>query len=150
MELCEVLNGIEYTLISGDLTTQISSVEFDSRKVTEGSLFICITGFTVDGHSFARASAEKGAAAIVIDSGRKGFPDGEFQTLSEETGVTVVSIRDTHKLMADICANFREHPENRLSVYGITGTKGKTTTAFMLKAILEEGGMHPGLVVENG
>lgn len=146
MKLGEVLQGIEYTLIAGDLTKEITSVEYDSRKVTGGSLFICVQGFTVDGHSFAVKAAEQGASALVIDSARTGFPEDEFRQLSAKFDLSVVEITDTHKLLADICANFNEHPEKKISVFGITGTKGKTTTAFMLREILEQSGKSTGLI----
>ena len=74
MKLLEVLKGIEYKLISGDLDKEVTSVEYDSRKVTEGSLFLCVQGFTVDGHAFASKAAEQGASVIVADSTRTGFP----------------------------------------------------------------------------
>ena len=67
MELRKVLSDIEYRLISGDLEKEITSVEYDSRKVTTGSLFVCVKGFTVDGHTFAEGTADQGAAAIVVD-----------------------------------------------------------------------------------
>ncbi len=146
MKLLEVLNGIEYKLISGDLDKEVTSVEYDSRKVTEGSLFLCVQGFTVDGHAFASKAAEQGASVIVADSTRTGFPDEELAGLSARYGLCVVEIADTHKHLADLCANFYDHPEKKISVFGITGTKGKTTTAFMLREILERSGRKSGLI----
>ena len=75
MQLRKVLSGLEYKLISGDLDTEITSVEFDSRKVIPGSLFVCVCGFTVDGHTFASKAIEQGASAIVADSRREGFSE---------------------------------------------------------------------------
>ena len=144
MQLRKVLSGLEYKLISGDLDTEITSVEFDSRKVIPGSLFVCVCGFTVDGHTFASKAIELGASAIVADSRRKGFSEEELKT--EQYGVCIVEIEDTHKHLADLCANFYGHPESRLAVFGITGTKGKTTTAFMLREILEKSGKNTGLI----
>ena len=146
MLLLNVLKDIDYKLISGDLNKEITSVEYDSRKVSVGSLFVCVQGFTVDGHSFASKACEKDASAIVVDSGREGFPKEELEALTEQYGVCVVEIEDTHKHLADLCANFYEHPEKRLAVFGITGTKGKTTTAFMLREILEKSGRYTGLI----
>ena len=146
MQLLEVLKNIDYELISGDLNKEITSVEYDSRKVSVGSLFVCVKGFTVDGHSYAKSAAEKDASAIVVDSTRDGFQKEELDQLAKEYDLCIVEINDTHKHLADLCANFFEHPEKKLAVYGITGTKGKTTTAFMLRAILEQSGRDTGLI----
>ena len=146
MKLQEVLNNIDFEVISGDLNKEITSVEYDSRKVAIGSLFVCVQGFTVDGHSFASMAAEKGASAIVVDKNRTCLSVDELDVLAKENYLSVIEIDDTHKHLADLCANFYEHPEKRLSIYGITGTKGKTTTAFMLRAILEQSGRDTGLI----
>ena len=146
MQLSSVLKNIDYKLISGDLDKEITSVEFDSRKVTDGSLFVCVKGFTVDGHSFAGKAAEQGASAIVIDSVREDKNYDEFTTLSTQYGLSIIEIEDTHKHLSDLCANLYDHPENKLAVFGITGTKGKTTTAFMLREILETAGRNTGLI----
>lgn len=146
MKLQEVLNNIDFEVISGDLNKEITSVEYDSRKVAIGSLFVCVQGFTVDGHSFASMAAEKGASAIVVDKNRTCLSANELDVLAKENFLSVIEIDDTHKHLADLCANFFEHPEKRLSIYGITGTKGKTTTAFMLRAILEQSGRDTGLI----
>ncbi len=146
MKLLEVLNSIDYELVSGDLNKEITSVEYDSRKVAIGSLFVCVQGFTVDGHSYAAMAAEKGASAIVVDKNRTCLSVDELDALAKENYLSVIEIADTHKHLADLCANFYEHPEKRLAIYGITGTKGKTTTAFMLRTILERSGRDTGLI----
>lgn len=146
MQLRSVLKDIDHKLISGDPDKEITSVEFDSRKVTAGSLFVCVKGFTVDGHAFAGKAAEQGAAAIVIDSAREDKSVDEFIKLGNQYGLSVIEIEDTHKHLSDICANFYDHPENKLAVFGITGTKGKTTTAFMLREILMAAGRETGLI----
>ncbi|MBR4947501.1 MAG: UDP-N-acetylmuramoyl-L-alanyl-D-glutamate--2,6-diaminopimelate ligase [Clostridiales bacterium] len=146
MLLLNVLKDIDFKLISGSLNKEITSVEYDSRKVSVGSLFVCVQGFTVDGHSFASKACEKDASAIVVDSNRTGFPEEELDALAKQYDICIVEIEDTHKHLAYLCANFYEHPENRLAVFGITGTKGKTTTAFMLREILEKSGRDTGLI----
>ena len=146
MQLRSVLKDIDHKLISGDPDKEITSVEFDSRKVTAGSLFVCVKGFTVDGHAFAGKAAEQGAAAIVVDSSREDKSVDEFVKLGNRYGLSVIEIEDTHKHLSDICANFYDHPENKLAVFGITGTKGKTTTAFMLREILVTAGRETGLI----
>ena len=146
MRLVEVLKNTDFRLISGDLDKEITSVEYDSRKVSEGSLFVCVKGFTVDGHSFAGKAAEQGASALVVDAGRKGFPDEELKRLADTYNISIVEMEDTHKHLSDLSSNLYEHPEKNIAVYGITGTKGKTTTAFMLREILESAGKKTGLI----
>lgn len=146
MRLRDVLANIEYRLISGDLDKEITSVEFDSRKVFDGSLFVCVKGFTVDGHTFASKAAGQGAAALIVDSRREDFPDENLRKISDEYGICVVETKDTHKMLADMSANFYNHPEKKMAIYGITGTKGKTTTAFMLREIFEQSGRETGLI----
>ena len=77
MKLLEVLDNIDFKLIAGDLNKEITSVEYDSRKVAVGSLFVCVQGFTVDGHSYASMAAEKGASAIVVDKNRSCLNEDE-------------------------------------------------------------------------
>ena len=146
MLLSSVLKDIEYKHISGDLDIEITSVEQDSRKAVNGTLFVCVTGFTQDGHSFIASAVENGASAIVADSQREGYPEDELIALGKEKNITVIEMADTHKYLSDLCANFYDHPEKKLSVFGITGTKGKTTTAFMLREILEKSGKQTGLI----
>ena len=146
MRLSEVLDNIKFEVISGDLNKEITSVEYDSRKVMVGSLFVCIEGFTVDGHSYATQAAKKFASAIVVDKNRKLLTKDELNELAGEYHLCIVEIEDTHKYLADICANFYEHADKRLSIYGITGTKGKTTTAFMLREIFEASYRDTGLI----
>ena len=137
MQLLDVLKDIDYRLIAGDPEKEIASIEYDSRKVSEGSLFVCVIGFNSDGHSFAMGAINNGASAIVVDSARSVYPDEELKAIASRYGISVVETADTHKYLADLSANFYGHPEKKLSVFGITGTKGKTTTAFMLREILE-------------
>ena len=146
MQLREVLKNIDHKLISGDLEKEVASVEYDSRKVTEGSLFVCVQGFTVDGHSFVSKAAEQGASVLVVDSRRESCPEEEIKQLAGKHNVSIIEIEDTHKHLADLSSNFYEHPENKTAVFGITGTKGKTTTAFMLREILEKSGRKTGLI----
>jgi len=146
MKLPEVLKDTEYTLLYGDLDKEVTSVEYDSRKVTEGALFVCVIGFTVDGHSFASKAVSQGATVIVADSRRDSSFDEELKHLSEEHDVCIIEMDDTHKYLSDLSSNFYGHPEKNIAVYGITGTKGKTTTAFMLREILERGNRKTGLI----
>ena len=133
----ELLQGITYECVRGTTDKQIGEVVYDSRKLKKDCLFICICGYNVDGHDFAREAVEKGAAVLVVQR------DVE---LPEGTDVTVVRVEDTRYAMAFISAAYFGHPADRLKVIGITGTKGKTTTTYMIRSILENAGYRTGLV----
>lgn len=133
----ELLQGITYECVKGTTDKPIGEVVYDSRKLSEGCMFICICGYNVDGHDFAFEAAEKGAAALVVQ---------KDVALPEEADVTVIRVEDTRYAMAFISAAYFGHPADRLKVIGITGTKGKSTTAYLIKSILESAGYRTGLV----
>ena len=137
MKCEELLKGLSYECIRGSIDCEIKQVVYDSRKLSQGCLFICICGYNVDGHSFAKEAAQKGAAAIVVQK------DVELPYDSE---ITVIRVEDTRYAMAFISAAYFGHPADRLKVIGITGTKGKTTTTYLIKSILEKAGYKVGLV----
>ena len=136
-KLTELLEHLEYELVQGTLDREIPAVVYDSRKVVPGCLFLCIGGANFDGHDFAAQVAEQGAGVLVVQK------DVE---LPENVDVTVVKVADTRYAMAFISAAWFGHPAEKLKVIGITGTKGKTTTTYMVKSILEEVGIKVGLI----
>lgn len=131
----ELLKGLDIIKITGDTRVEVSDIVNDSRKVTDHSLFFCISGAAFDGHNFAREVVEKGAKVLVVEK-----EVGEFE------GVTVVMVENSRYAMALISAAFYDHPAKELKVIGITGTKGKTTTTYMVKSILENAGHKVGLI----
>lgn len=133
----ELLKGITYECIKGTVDKEVSEVVYDSRKIVKDCLFICICGYNIDGHDFAYEAADKGAAVLVVQK------DVE---LPEGSDVTVIRVEDTRYAMAFISAAYFGHPADRLKVIGITGTKGKTTTTYLIKSILESAGYKTGLV----
>lgn len=135
MRLATLLERIDYKCIQGNVDCEITGVIYDSRKVSEGSLFICIRGAVVDGHTFANDVAEKGAAVIVVE-----------EPVDVPEQVTVIQVEDTRYAMALISAAYFGYPAEKLKVIGITGTKGKTTTTYMVKSILENAGYKVGLI----
>ncbi len=137
MKCKELLKGLTFECIRGSIDREIKEVVHDSRKITGGCLFICICGYNVDGHDFAAEAAAKGAAALVVQK------DVE---LPKESDITVIKVEDTRYAMAFIAAAYFGHPADRLKVIGITGTKGKTTTTYLMKSILEKAGYKVGLV----
>ena len=139
MVLAALLEKLEYELVSGSADMQIENVVYDSRKVTEGSLFICIEGGTADGHTFIPDVVKKGAKALIVTKDVSGL-------LPADADVTVVRVRDSRYALAFVSAAYFGHPAEKLKVIGITGTKGKTTTTYLVKSILEHAGHKVGLV----
>lgn len=135
MRLSSLLERLEYTVSQGTLEQEIEEVISDSRKAKEGALFICIRGAVVDGHTFATAVAAQGVKAIVAE-----------EAVEVPEDVTVILVKDTRYAMAVIAAAYYGYPGDQLKVIGITGTKGKTTTTYMVKSILENAGYKVGLI----
>ncbi|XOQ47263.1 MAG: UDP-N-acetylmuramoyl-L-alanyl-D-glutamate--2,6-diaminopimelate ligase [Thermocaproicibacter melissae] len=133
MILKDLLAGLQFTMDgSGDV--EIEDIVYDSRKVKKGSLFVCLNGSSVDSHQFAEQAAKDGAVAIVAE---KEVKHGD---------AVLVMVPDTKVALAEISAAWFGHPAKEMTVIGITGTKGKTTTSYMIRSILEAGGIKTGLI----
>ena len=137
MLLSELLDKIEYECIQGNSEREINGVVYDSRKISEGCLFLCIKGANFDGHSFAAEAVEKGAKVLVVSDPVQGLQGKD---------VTVIRVQDTRYAMAFISAAWFGHPAGKLKTIGITGTKGKTTSTYLVKSILENAGYKVGLI----
>lgn len=135
MKVSSLLERLEYTCCQGSVDQEVTTVVYDSRKVEEGSLFICIRGAVVDGHKFIPDVVAKGAKTLVVE-----------EAVQAPEDVTVIRVKDTRYAMAFISAAYFSHPAEKLKVIGITGTKGKTTTTYMVKSILENAGYKVGLI----
>lgn len=135
MKLAKLLERVTYTSIQGNLDIEVTGVVNDSRKVTDGSLFLCIRGAVTDGHKYAADVVEKGAKVLVVE-----------EPVEVPEDVTVIQVADTRMAMALISAAWYDYPAEKLKVIGITGTKGKTTTTYMVKSILESAGYKVGLI----
>ena len=135
MKLSSLLEKLEYTCVQGSTEQEVTGVVYDSRKVTDGSLFICIRGAVVDGHKFIPDVTAKVAKVLVVE-----------EEVSAPSDVTVIQVTDTRYAMAFISAAWFGHPAEKLKTIGITGTKGKTTTTYMVKSILENAGYKVGLI----
>lgn len=144
--LFELLDGIDYRIIFGDVETPASGIVWDSRNVGPGDLFIAVIGNGTDGHKYIENAVKSGASVIVCDNVQKEMSDDDLIKLAEEYDVTIVSIDDTRTGMAKIAANMYDHPERKIELYGITGTKGKTTSAFMVHEIMQRAGVDTGLM----
>ena len=128
--VCELPFGYE---IYGDSETEITELTADSRVKSAGGLFFCVPGLHTDAHDFAPAAVANGAAALVV----------ERRLAIDVPQICVGSVR---RAMSHIAAAFYGHPSRKLKMIGITGTKGKTTTSFMVRSILEEAGHSTGLI----
>ncbi len=134
MTLERLLSKIEYSVVSGELNTEISDVVYDSRKVIENCVFVCLVGSNTDGHQYAAKAVENGAAAVIVSK------DVDI------TGAAVIKVQDTRKALAFISAAYFGNPADTLKTIAITGTKGKTTTASMIRSVLEKGGYKTGVI----
>ena len=134
---CELLKQLEYTCIKGSVDREVGALVYDSRKIEKGCIFVCIEGTKTDGHSFAVEAAEKGAAVLVTQK------DVE---VPKESDIAIVRTEDTRYALAFLSAAYFGHPAERMKIIGITGTKGKTTTTYLVKSILEHAGYKTGLV----
>lgn len=151
MVLKQLLERLTYTILQGTDETEITTLTSDSRKAEQGSVFVCISGTVVDGHRFIAEVAAKGAAAVIVErditqlSGEKD-PDKAAQITDALQNLTVIKAEDTRYALALMSAAYFGYPAEKLKVIGITGTKGKTTTTYMIKSILEEVGHKVGLI----
>ena len=141
MQLSQVLAGLEYTLVQGSTDTPVSDIYYDSRKVSENGLFVCIVGTQRDSHEFAQDVVAKGAKTLVIEHDLPSLPGAD---------ITVVKVKSSRYAMALMSANYFDHPARKMQLIGVTGTKGKTTTTHMIKAVLEAAGRTVGMVGTNG
>ncbi|MDO4834687.1 MAG: UDP-N-acetylmuramoyl-L-alanyl-D-glutamate--2,6-diaminopimelate ligase [Bacillota bacterium] len=142
MLLSELLEGLKYEIIAGEPGTEVGEIIMDSRKACEGCLFVCIRGAVADGHKFAPDVARAGASVLVVE---------DESCISELEGrgkplPAVIKVADSRYALACISAAWFGHPARELKTIGITGTKGKTTTTYMVKSILERMGHKVGLI----
>lgn len=140
MELKKLLKGVENYKIKGDEGLNIKKIESNSKKIIEDSLFIAIKGFDVDGHDYVEEAIENGAIAVVLDM------NANLKKIKISKDITVVIVDDTRKALAQISCNYFGNPSKEFRLVGVTGTKGKTTTTYMIKSILEKAGHKVGLI----
>jgi len=139
MLLAELIGGLKVLDIKGDIHIDIDGIAYDSRKVKKDTVFVCIDGKKTDGHKYAAQALKNGAAALIIE-----------KELDFDANVPVIRTDNTRFALAYIADRFYGHISGRLNLIGITGTKGKTTTTFMVKSILEAAGRKVGLVGTMG
>ena len=133
MKLKDILKGIDAT-VQGSADVDISNIQFDSRKVGKGTLFVAQRGTKVDGHDYIGKAIDAGAVAIVCEKAPEGI------------GVTCITVSDSNNALGKMAANFYGHPSGKLNLIGITGTNGKTTTVTLLHRMFRMLGHHVGLI----
>ena len=140
MELKKILLGLEGIKAKGNVDIDIKGIEKNSKEVKEGYMFIAIKGFSTDGHQFVESAIESGAKCVMLQEGC------ELKPLNIPDDITVLVVKDTRHALAVCSSNFYGNPSAQLKLIGVTGTKGKTTTTFMIKEILEKAGKKVGLI----
>lgn len=135
MVLKQLVEEMKYEVLAGSVDTDVTTLVYDSRKVEKGSVFVCISGSVRDAHEFIPDVIAKGATAIIVE-----------KDVEPQDGVTYLKVEDSRLALACMSAAYFDHPARKLKTIGITGTKGKTTTTYMVKSILESAGIRTGLI----
>ena len=135
MKLTKLLEKLEYEILQGTDQVEITSLVYDSRKVEEGSVFVCIVGMVSDGHDFASDVVSKGANTLIVE-----------KAVDAPAHVNVIRVTETRRALAFMSGAYFDYPAQKMKLIGITGTKGKTTTTYITKSILEEVGHKVGLI----
>ena len=140
MKLKDLLIGLEGLKARGSLDIEIKNIACNSNNVEEGDLFVAIKGFEYDGHEFINEAIKKGSTAILIEEGC------DLKSFKVKSDTVVIMAKDTREALAIVSCNFYKNPSKKFKLIGITGTKGKTTTSYMIKEILERAGKKVGLI----
>ncbi|MCI9017051.1 MAG: UDP-N-acetylmuramoyl-L-alanyl-D-glutamate--2,6-diaminopimelate ligase [Clostridia bacterium] len=140
MKLKEILIGIDNIKAKGNLEVEITNVDSDSRNIKEEGMFIAIHGFETDGIKYIPSAIQNGAKVIMVDD------KVDLKSINIPEAITILVVKDTRKALAQCACNFYNNPSRNFKLIGVTGTKGKTTTTFMIKKILEKQGKKVGLI----
>lgn len=140
MNLKKILLGLENIKAKGEIDREVTAITNDSREVIEGSLFFAIKGFSNDGTQYIPTAIEKGAKVILVDD------KFDLRSVEIPADVTLVVVPDARYAMAICSCNFYDNPSRKLKLIGVTGTKGKTTTTYMMKEMLQKQGYKTGLI----
>lgn len=136
VKLAKLLEKMDYKLIQGNLDTEVTDLAYDSRRITPGMLFVAIDGTVVDGHKFIPDVIQKGAAVLVV----------EKETDIPDPDVTVIRVENGREALSRMSQAYFDYPAEKMVSIGITGTKGKSTTTYMIRDIIEKSGKTCGIV----
>ncbi len=140
MLLNKLLDGVKIKKTVGDLNLDITNIHSDSRKIKQNGLFVAINGFSKNGTDFILDAVKNGAIAVIVE------PDTDIEDLYIKFSIPIISVYHTRETLAILACNFYDNPSKKLKLIGVTGTKGKTTTTFMIKSILEAHNLKVGLI----
>ncbi len=135
MKLLKLLEAIESYEMEGESDTDINGLNYDSRKIRKGDLFVAIKGSALDGHDYLLQAIKNGASAAVVEK-----PNIHLN------GISTVRVEDSRKALSHMAAMFYGYPFREMKITGITGTNGKTTTSYILESILQAAGKEPGVI----
>ncbi len=141
-KLKNLLEGVNCRITGNIEKTEISGLSSDSRKVQPGNLFAAIHGLSVDGHNYLNQAVAANCSALLVN---QGWQDQATETIISPH-IPVIEVEDTRIALGNIAATFYNHPDRQLTVIGITGTNGKTTTSFLVEALLKTCGKRPGVI----
>ena len=136
MKLSKLVEHIEYELVQGSLDTEVADIAYDSRKMKEGMLFVAIAGTVVDGHKYIPDVVKKGASVLVVEK--------EIESIDES--ITVIRVANGRAALSLLSQAYFDYPASKMISIGITGTKGKSTTTYMIRDIIEKSGKTCGIV----
>lgn len=139
MRLIDILSGVDYTLLKGNINVEINDIKYNSKEVKENDVFVALIGYEKDGHDFIESAIEKGAKVIVSS-----------KIITSNSDITIIKVDDTRVALAAMSKNYFRNPEQELTIIGVTGTTGKTTTTHMIKEMLESSGLKCGLIGSIG
>jgi len=134
--LREILYKVEINSISGNTSLEVNNIEFDSRLIKEGDIYVAVNGVNVDGHTFISQAVQNGAKCIVCEK----IPKQKNQE------VVYVNVKSSRKALAIISSNYFDNPSSKLNLIGVTGTNGKTTIATLLYELYTSLGIKSGLI----
>ena len=140
MKLEKLLNKIDYTLVKGNIEVLVKDIAYDSRNVLDDYAFIALIGSNVDGHDYINNAIDSGAKVIIVSK--------DIGVVEDD--VTIIKVDNTNKILSRLSMNLFNNPHKKMTTIAITGTKGKTTTSFMIKRILEESGSKCGIIGTTG
>ena len=135
MQLKQLIQQISTLSVEGSLDREVAGITYDSRRVTPGMIFVAIPGQNHDGHHYINVAIDRGAAAIICE--RNGFSSHRSAK---------IKVADSREVLAQLSSVFYQNPASKLKMIGVTGTNGKTTIAFLVKQMLEAGGIKTGLI----
>lgn len=135
MLLTAVIEGLDYVKVKGDLHIEVNSIAYDSREVVGNSVFVAISGFTVDGHTYIERAISLGATTIIVE-----------KDIAIEAAVTVLKVADTREALARTASNFYHRPTEQMNLIGITGTNGKTSTTYFIKSVFDQTKTSIGII----